>query len=63
MADIFRKTLKRREAAADADVGTQVAAAPAPAPKPAVDFFKPQPTDPAAEAAKQKKLVEMLRNR
>lgn len=61
MADIFRKTLKAREAAAEE--GTKPAPAAAAPPPPAVDFFKPQPVDPAAEAAKQKKLVALLRNR
>jgi hypothetical protein len=65
MADIFRKTNADRErnAGIGPPVATPVVAPPGPDPATGISFTKAAPLDPAAEAIKQAKLVELLRGR
>jgi hypothetical protein len=65
MADIFRKTNADRErnAGLGPPVPTPPQAPPGPDPATGISFTKQgPPVDPAAAAAKQAKLVELLRN-
>jgi hypothetical protein len=64
MPNIFELARKKREAQGEADVrGSETAAPAAPPAAPKIDFFRPLPKDPEAEAAKKRALMEMLRNR
>ena len=63
MATIFEEARRRREKALEEATNPQAPPASATVPPPPVDFFKPKPLDPEAEAAKARKLAELLRKR
>jgi|KBSMisStandDraft_5_1062788.scaffolds.fasta_scaffold2967836_2 hypothetical protein len=63
MATIFEEARRRREKALEEATNPQAPPASATVPPPPVDFFRPKPLDPEAEAAKARKLAELLRKR
>jgi hypothetical protein len=64
MATIFEEARRRREKALEeATNPPPLPPQAATVPPPPVDFFRPKPLDPEAEAAKARKLAELLRKR
>lgn len=63
MATIFEEARRRREKALEEATNPPAPPPPATVPPPPVDFFRPKTLDPEAEAAKARKLAELLRKR
>ncbi len=65
MPTIFERARDRREKEGEAALGESAKheQAEKAAAKPTIDFFRPLPKDPEAEAAKKRALIKLLRDR